>query len=163
MINARAEGLAEKPTFKHLLAGKRCLVISDGFYEWKSISKKIKIPYRIALKTGSLFAYAGLWDIYRLSDQSMVHTFTIITTAANEIISPMHDRMPVMLPPEAESIWLNDQFSLSEHLSLLQPMSHEKMECFTVSNLVNSVRNDDPRLVVNQPPMDQSGNFTLFS
>lgn len=163
LINARAESLAEKSTFRHLLASKRCLVLSDGFYEWKQVTRKIKIPYRIQLKTGNLFAYAGLWDTYRSADESVVHTFTIITSPANEAISPLHDRMPVILPPEAESVWLDNQFSVSEHLQLLLPLSSQKTRCFTVSNLVNSVKNDDPRLIEHQPSMDQNGNFTLFS
>jgi putative SOS response-associated peptidase YedK len=162
LINARAETIAEKSSFKDALKSRRCLVISDGYYEWKVASKKVRIPYRIQLKSGGLFAYAGLWEECARDDDSNLHTFTIITTTANQTTAPIHNRMPVILPREAESIWLNNDISMTEHLSLLQPYADHDITLYTVSNLVNSAQNDHPRLIVPAAAMDQKGNYTLF-
>jgi putative SOS response-associated peptidase YedK len=162
LINARAETIAEKSSFKDALKSRRCLVISDGYYEWKQSTKKIRIPYRIQVKPHALFAYAGLWEEFVEQDNSILHTFTIITTAANKITSSIHERMPAILTPEGESIWMNNDKSVAEHLSLLLPYPDHAVECFTVSNLVNSVQNDNPQLVLPTAPMDQKGNYTLF-
>lgn len=100
LINARSETLAEKPSFRGPLKSRRCLVPADGFYEWLKTDAG-KQPYRIALADGGVFAFAGLWDRWALPGQDAVESFTIITTAANELLSPIHDRMPVMLDPAA--------------------------------------------------------------
>lgn len=162
LINARAETIDEKGSFKNALKSRRCLIISDGYYEWKVVSKKVRIPYRVQLKSGILFSFAGLWEECAIDENSVLHTFTIITTTANQATASIHSRMPVILSQEAESIWLNNDFSTSEHLSLLHPYPNQDISCYTVSNLVNSVHNDNPNLILPAPSMDQKGNYTLF-
>lgn len=162
LINARAETISEKASFKSALKNRRCLVIADGFYEWKRTTKKSKIPYRIILNSNRLFAFAGLWEEYEDENQEIVNTFTIITTNANTAVSKIHDRMPVILNQETEQEWLNASVSTDEHINLLQPYDANKMEYHTISPLVNSVANDNPQLIAPAPPADQFGNLTLF-
>ena len=162
LINARAETITEKASFKNAFKQKRCLVIADGFYEWKRSSKKIKIPHRILLDTKELFAFAGLWEEFRYENQHVVHTFTIITTKANSAISKIHERMPVILEPEAEQKWLSSTISAGEQLDLLKPYDEQRMDFYTVSPLVNSVSNNNSQLIIPTPPADQFGNLTLF-
>lgn len=162
LINARSESIAEKISFKNALKQRRCLVIADGFYEWKRSSKKSKIPYRILLDTKELFAFAGLWEEYEDKDQNLVHTFAIITTIANPAISKIHERMPVILEPKSEQAWLSSSISTAEQLTLLKPYDEQKMDFYTISPMVNSVRNDNPQLIIPTPPADQFGNLTLF-
>ena len=162
LINARSETLAEKASFKNALKQRRCLVISDSFYEWKRSSKKSKVPYRILLNTKELFAFAGLWEAYEYENQHMVHTFTIITTTANSLISKIHERMPVILDPESEQAWLSSEVSTEHQLSLLKPYPEQNMSHYTISPMVNNVNNDNPQLIIPTPPADQYGNLTLF-
>ena len=105
LINARAETVDRKPSFKDALKKRRCLIVADGFYEWKKEGNK-KIPFYYYLKSGRLFGFAGLYDTWLSPDKKEISTCTIITTAANELIAPVHDRMPVILSPEQEKIWL---------------------------------------------------------
>ena len=105
LINARAETVAERPSFRAALARRRCLVLADGFYEWQRVGKRSK-PMRIVMKSGEPFA--GLWDSWRDPRGEIVRSCTIITTAANELLRPVHERMPVILPGELESFWLDD-------------------------------------------------------
>ena len=162
LINARAETITEKASFKNAFKQKRCLVIADGFYEWKRSSKKIKIPHRILLDTKELFAFAGLWEEFRDENQHVVHTFTIITTKANSAISKIHERMPVILEPGTEQKWLSSTISAGEQLELLKPYDEQRMDFYTVSPLVNSVSNNNSQLIIPTPPADQFGNLTLF-
>lgn len=162
LINARAETLTEKVSFKNALQQRRCLVLADGFYEWKRSSKKSRIPYRIRLKDASLFAFAGLWEAFEDEEQNCIHTFTIITTNANSMVSNIHDRMPVILDRQSEKTWLQQANSVEEHMSLLKSYDEHKMESYSVSSQVNSVENDNPKLILSAPPTDQFGNLTLF-
>jgi putative SOS response-associated peptidase YedK len=162
MINARSETITEKSSFKNPFKSKRCLVISDGYYEWKRTSKKSKIPYRIKLKSNDLFTYAGLWEEYTQDNQTTIHSFTILTTQSSKSTSSIHDRMPVILSQENEELWLTDETSSNDLLEVLTPYPDDDTEIYTVSNLVNSVQNDDDRLIKPTPAMDQSGNLSLF-
>ncbi len=162
LINARAESIAEKPVFRNAFRKRRCLVIADGYYEWHKISKTSKMPYRITIDTNRLFSFAGLWEIYHNENDSPIHSFTIITTKANEIISTLHDRMPVILSPEAERLWLDPRTPEKDLHSILQPLEAEKVKYYPVSPLVNSVANNDPRLIEETPATDQHGNLSLF-
>jgi putative SOS response-associated peptidase YedK len=163
LINARAETLAEKVSFKQPLEKRRCLIPADGFYEWKVLGKKTKIPHRITLKNQGLFSFAGLWEEFEDDNEEVRHTFTIITTRANSLISDIHDRMPVILDKNSEKLWLDESISTADHLSLLMPFPSEEMETYTVSSLVNSVLHDHEGLIKPAPPTDQHGNYTLFS
>lgn len=148
MINARAENILEKPSFKNLVKQKRCLVISDGFYEWKQLSGGKKQPYRITLKDNGLYAYAGLWDEWNDPDGKKINTFTIITTHPNELMSEIHNRMPVILKKEDEEKWLNLNTEIDELLQLLKEYPSELMNAYPVSSLVNSPLNNDERVLL---------------
>jgi putative SOS response-associated peptidase YedK len=149
MINARAETLAEKPSFKRLLRSKRCLVVADGFYEWrKEAGSKTKTPMYITLKGDQPFAFAGLWDLWNSPDGQQIRSCTIITTQPNALMESIHDRMPVILSPDASEQWLDtslhDEHALS---SLLVPYPAEEMTARAVSRLVNDPRREGAELI----------------
>ena len=162
LINARSETIAEKASFKNALKNRRCLVLADGFYEWKKSNKKSKIPYRIFLSTRELFAFAGLWEEFEDEEQKIIHTFTIVTTAANSSISQIHERMPVILDKKSEHRWLAEGISTEEMLQILSFPHESKLEFHPVSPMVNSVANDGPELIKSTPAADQFGNLSLF-
>ncbi|MFZ5753580.1 MAG: SOS response-associated peptidase [Bacillota bacterium] len=147
LINARAESLREKPSFRHAFKRRRCLIPGDGFYEWEK-TKTGKKPYRIILKNKEPFAMAGLWEAWLTPLGEPLFTCTIITTEANELVQPLHNRMPVIIPPERWETWLNPQihdFSLLQ--SYLEPYPAQEMSLYPVSTLVNSPANNDPQLI----------------
>jgi putative SOS response-associated peptidase YedK len=162
LINARAETLEEKASFRNALQRRRCLIPADGFYEWKPLGKKSKVPYRITLLNEELFAFAGLWEEYEDDEGQMVHTFTIITTEANKSLESLHSRMPVILKKEAEGEWLKPDASPEELKALLKPYAASKTRFYTVSSQVNSPATDLPALIQPAPAADQFGNYTLF-
>lgn len=142
MINARAETIAEKPSFKHLLKSKRCLVPCSGFYEWKKVEKS-KVPYYIRLKNVEDFAFAGLYDIWKDNDGNALKTFTIITTKPNNTLGPIHNRMPVILHREQEELWLDITIQDTDILTqMLGPFPDNNMEAYAVSKEVNGSAND---------------------
>jgi putative SOS response-associated peptidase YedK len=149
MINARSETLLEKPSFKQAVDNRRCLVPANGFYEWRHDGKR-KVPMWIQFKTREPFAFPGLWDCWIDRDTGTnLYTFTIITTRANALLRPIHDRMPVMYDREMGRQWLEQPFGNDEMmLSLvLQPVQSERLEAYEVSTLVNSPENDSPECV----------------
>lgn len=147
MINARAETLAEKPSFKRLLRGKRCLVVADGFYEWKQ-EHGGKVPMYITMKDHEPFAFAGLWDTWKNPEGELIRTCTIITTNPNDVVLPIHNRMPAILTPEAREEWLDPGLQDDNVLlHLLSPYPSEAMMARPVSRLVNNPRNDSPELI----------------
>lgn len=150
MINARAETLSSKPSFKRPFQRHRCLVLADSFYEWKSqTGTKNKIPIRIFLKDEIPFAFAGLWDHWKKPDGTELHSFTIITTEANRKLREIHDRMPVILKPEDEARWLDPELQDSSELGkLLKPYPDSEIEYYPVSTIVNSPKNDIPGCIV---------------
>ena len=146
MINARAETLVEKPSFRTALQRRRCLVLADGFYEWQKTAQG-KTPMRIALKSGQPFAFAGLWETWKSPEGEPLRTFTIITTSPNALAAPIHDRMPAMLLPEHEALWLDNSAGQQRWLEVLRPYPAELMLAYPVSRRLNSPANDDPALV----------------
>lgn len=162
LINARAESVLEKISFKSCFEKRRCLIPADGFYEWKKLGKKTKIPYRFTLREDELFAFAGIWEEYETVNGEKKHTFLILTTRPNEIVSEIHDRMPVILNRQMEKKWLDNYTPESELLEMLQPFPSDQMLSYTVSPLVNSVQNDVPSIIRKTSPADQHGNYTLF-
>jgi len=137
LINARAETVATKPFFRDAFKRKRCLVLADGFYEWQRAGKG-KVPYRIALKTGEPFAFAGIWSRVHAA-QGVVHpTFAILTTEANTLVAQIHTRMPVILREQDEAAWLNPSLALDEAQALLVPLPAEQLMAYEVSPQVNS-------------------------
>ncbi len=147
MINARAETLTQKPSFKHLLKSKRCLVPSSGFYEWKRIDER-KVPYYIGIKNSKIFSFAGLYDNWKDSVGNELKTFTIITTNSNNTLKPIHNRMPVILEREFEEDWLDVKTHDFDSLKqMLKPYPDDKMIAYAVSTEVNNPSNDNPELI----------------
>lgn len=143
LINARVETLSEKPAFKHSLVRRRCLIPADGFYEWRKDGNR-RTPIYIRRRGGELFAFAGLWDEWQSPDGSPVRTCTIITTEPNALIAPIHNRMPAILRPEQEAIWLDPAIKdPARILSLLAPYPAEELEAYPVSTHVNNPSHDD--------------------
>lgn len=167
MINAKSETIFEKPSFRNLVKKRRCLVISDGFYEWKPLAGKHKQPYRITMRDSGLFAYAGLWDQWTdKSTGEMLSTFTVITTNANEPVAPIHDRMPVILNREDEQRWISRTLDNEQISLLLRPIEKELIRVYPVSEKVNSPANDSAELieevVVREPSGESKSSGTLF-
>lgn len=142
MINARAETVTEKPSFRQAYQKRRCLVIADGFYEWQKVQGG-KTPMRMIVGGGEPFGFAGLWETWRSPEEELVLSCSIITTTPNELTAPIHNRMPVILPQEAEALWLNQDADPAVLRELLVPYAGN-MEAYEVSALVNSPRNDMP-------------------
>jgi len=147
MINARAETLSQKASFKNSFKKLRCIIPCSGFYEWKKLDKKTKVPYFIRLRNGTPFALAGLWDRWN-KDGGNLTTFTIITTTPNNIIKPIHDRMPVILKSENHDMWINPDITDTENISdFLKPYPSEEMELYEISTFVNNPKNDSPECI----------------
>lgn len=146
-INARAESLSEKPSITELLTNHRCLVPASGFFEWKKEGNR-KIPFYFHLPEAPLFAFAGLFDQWADSEGNLLNTYTIITTAPNEVVATIHNRMPAVLLPGNEGRWLSKALlDTSDLKDLLAPFPAEKMEMYPVSSLVNSPDTDDERVI----------------
>lgn len=143
LINARSEGIAQSRTFGEALSRRRCLVPADGFYEWNK-DKKDKRPWRIVDPERPAFAFAGVWEGWRSREGEIIRSFAIVTTSANETLSHIHDRMPVILKREDEDAWLDPDRAEPKLLSLLAPYERTKTEVYRVDARVNSVKNDDP-------------------
>jgi len=151
MINARAETVAEKPSFRQAFSRHRCLVVADGFYEWKNEDGK-KRPYYIHRRDGKPFGMAGLFNRWTSPEGEKVCTSAIITTAANGIVSPIHERMPVIAPLEKAAFWLDPSVHEKERLlPLLEPCPDDAIEAYEVSTRVNSPKNDSEELIKRLP------------
>lgn len=147
-INARAEGLADKPSFRAPFRRQRCLVPASGFYEWRKDDGR-KVPYFIHRQDGDLVALAGLWDRWRDPAGQEVESYTIITTGPNAVVAPLHDRMPVILEREHEEAWLDPAQHDPHLLALfLKPYAAEPMEAYPVSPAINTVRNNGAELIL---------------
>jgi len=154
LINARAETLQEKPSFKAAFTRRRCLIPANGFFEWKKGTQKM--PYRIFVKNEDLFAMAGIWETWKDEENNLLHTFSIITTEPNELMKPIHNRMPVILSIDNEKVWLHEE-NPQVLLTLLQPFDTKKMEAYTIGNTINSPKNDNEYVI---KPL-QSDTLTL--
>jgi len=144
IINARQETLNEKPSFRGPLKNSRCLVIADGFYEWKR-EGTIKQPYYIHMKNKTPFGFAGLWSHWTSTNGSEIKSCTIITTESRDLMKPIHHRMPIILPLKERDVWLDTRnFDVKGLLTLLNSTPLEQMEAYPVSSYVNSPRNSSP-------------------
>ncbi|MDQ2715516.1 MAG: SOS response-associated peptidase [Chloroflexota bacterium] len=147
MINARAETLAEKPSFKRLLRSRRCLVVADGFYEWKSENGS-KTPMYFTLKSKEPFAFAGLWDLWKSPDGRAIRSCTIITTQPNDVVAPVHNRMPAILSAAAREAWLDTTLHDEQALlPFLAPYAADQMTARAVSRLVNDPKREGAELI----------------
>jgi putative SOS response-associated peptidase YedK len=155
LINARAETAADKPAFRSAFRERRCLVPADGFFEWRREGKR-KLPHYITLRDGGLFAIAGLWERWR-RDGDIIESCTLLTTDANELVRPLHDRMPVIVPPEFYDHWLDPHVKEpGDLLAILRPLPAEQMNVLPVEPVVNSPANDEPRCI---EPLRQKSLF----
>ena len=146
-INARSEEVASKPVFREAFKKRHCLIPADNFLEWMRLDAKSKRPFVIALKSGEPFAFAGLWESWRPKDGAPLETFTILTTSENELMRPIHDRMPVIVEPRDYDRWLDAGDPARPPVDLLRPYPAEKMLAWPVSGQVGNVRNNDPALL----------------
>jgi putative SOS response-associated peptidase YedK len=145
MINARAETVSEKPSYRSAFKKRRCLILADGFYEWQKTDNG-KQPYYIKMQDDSPFAFAGLWEVWQ--DGEEIRSSTIITTDANDLMGEIHHRMPVILHPENYGAWLDPDFDEKEALiDLLKPYPSNEMEAYAVSRRVNKPSNNEPSVV----------------
>lgn len=161
LINARAETISEKASFKNAFRRRRCLVLADAFYEWKKMSgSKSKTPYRIFLPERPLFSMAGIWETWKSAEGEQLNSFSVVTTMPNELMAEIHNRMPVILTKNAEKIWLqsDDESQLKE---LLKPYPAKAMSAYRISNLVNLPRNNHKNITLPVDPGDPTPD--LFS
>lgn len=159
LINARSETIMEKPSFKNAFARRRCLILADGFYEWKKPAMKgtSSQPYYFFLEDRMPFALAGIWEIWQSSDGSELWSTAIITCDANEIVKPVHERMPVILDKNQMFDWLEDR-PQKDLVEMMQPYPEGKMKSYTVGKAVNSPFNDTPECIE-----EKKNNSSLFS
>ena len=151
MINARAETVAEKPAFRAAFRQRRCLIVADGFYEWRKAPDGAKQPYFIARADDAPFAFAGLWERWQLPGAEPLETCAIITTDANQTLAPIHHRMPVILAANDHDAWLDPEAPSAEALTaLLRPAPADAVTAQAVGRYVNNARNDDPACI--EPP-----------
>jgi putative SOS response-associated peptidase YedK len=143
-INARSETASEKRSFADAWESRPCLVLSSGFYEWKATNGGPKRPYRVYREDAPAFAMAGLWDVWEGEDRS-IPSVTILTTEPNDLISPIHDRMPVVLPTDEEAAWLTG--APDERAELCQPYPESDLDAYEISTRVNDPTNDDPSVI----------------
>jgi len=158
MINARSETVAEKPAFRSSFKKRRCLIPADGFYEWKRDGTS-RTPYYIHLKDQRPFAMAGLWEQWIGPEQEMLESCTILTTSPNQLMERLHDRMPVILPQDQMSRWLEPSTSATELQAMTSPYPTEDMTAYPVSSLVNSPRNNSPECLERQEILEQKELF----
>ncbi len=152
MINARSETVDSKPAFRDAFQKRRCLIVADGFFEWKNVGKR-KFPFYITRVDGRPFCMAGLWETWGPAGAE-IETCTILTTVANACLEPLHERMPVLLSPEDYGTWLDNRFcAQSDLLDLLRPSSSEELTLREVSRMVNKVTNDNPACVEPEPTL----------
>jgi putative SOS response-associated peptidase YedK len=157
MINARIETVAERPAFRRAFERYRCLIIADGFYEWRSAPGLPKQPFHITTDDGALFAFAGLWSIWHAPDGAKLRSCTILTTAANSAVAPLHDRMPVILAADAESVWLDTTTPPESLAHVLTGRSPTRTALRAVGTAVNDARYDGPECLA--PASEQTALF----
>lgn len=149
-INARAEEAAAKPAFREAMKKRRCLIPADAFYEWQRLEGKTKQPFAFALASGEPYAFAGLWEIWRPqepSDATPLESFTLLTTDPNELMEPVHNRMPVILDPKDYGRWLDPGDPAHPPVDLLRPYPAERMKAWPIADRVGNVWNNDPDLL----------------
>jgi putative SOS response-associated peptidase YedK len=156
-INAKAETITSAPAFREAIRHRRCLVPADAFYEWQRLDAKAKQPFAIALTSGEPYAFAGVWERWRDPQiREPLETFTVITTEANEVLKPLHDRMPVILEPRDYERWLAPADPAQLPVDLLRSYDSDRMKAWKVDPRVGNVKNDDPELLLPPAPPPQS-------
>ena len=154
LINARGESVIDKPAFRNAMRRRRCLIPADGFYEWKDVSGR-KQPYFLHLRAGGPFAFAGLWETWTGPNGEELDTAAIVTTRANRTLAAFHDRMPVIVPPEAFDLWLDSaKVDAQTASALIAPAREDLFEAYEISAAVNRAANDSPDLIAPAAPTD---------
>lgn len=146
MFNARGETVTDKPAYRNAMKRRRCLVPADGFYEWKRDGER-KRPYWVHPRGGGPIAFAGLWETWTGPNGEELETAAIVTTRANKTLAPLHDRMPVVIPPDAFDLWLDPNADLQMASSLIAPAPEDLLHAYEVSGAVNRAANDGPELL----------------
>ncbi len=146
LINARAETLAEKPSFRAALARRRCLILADGFFEWKKAKSGPSTPYYIQMEDRSPFTFAGLWEVWHAPEGDVLKSCTIVTCPPNARIAPIHDRMPVIFNPRQAWDWLEER-PVAELSGMLRPYPAEEMTAYPIGRLVNDPKRDEPGII----------------
>src|SRR3569833_2832967 len=161
-INAKSESVATSPAFREAWKQRRCLVPAEWFYEWQKVNDKVKQPFAIAREDESMFAFAGLWESWKDNQTGQkLRTFTILTTDPNELMEPIHNRMPVILQPQDYERWLAPTDQAHLPVDLLRPYPAEKMKAWKVGKAVGNTRNNDPSLI--EPVKNEErGSLMLF-
>ncbi|MCS6824099.1 MAG: SOS response-associated peptidase [Cytophagaceae bacterium] len=162
LFNAKAENILTKAPFKQAARTQRCIVLADGYFEWKKTGKN-KLPYRITLVTDEVFAFAGLWDYWENpNDGKIINTYTIITVPANRLLQELNDRMPVILTQETEQMWLSDKLPESAYNEILKPYNPDKMSFYQAHRVVNSTAYDYPECIQPAPKIYPGETYSLF-
>ncbi|MBL7863058.1 MAG: SOS response-associated peptidase [Cyclobacteriaceae bacterium] len=163
IVNTRAELIAEKPVLKKTMMRFRCLIPATGFYAWKKVGKKTSIPWFFVPNNKTIWSFAGLWEEYDDPEGNAYHTFSIITVPANETVAEVTERMPVILTPQEESVWLDKKSTEDILLGLMRSTSATELTGYTVSPAINSLTHESASLIAPAPAADQFGNLTLFN
>jgi len=163
LLFAASEDLLNKASLKKNLKSHRCIIIANGFYDWKTLSKKGKVPYRFHLKDNKPFAIAGLWDEFENEQGEVVHSFMMITTPANSEVSDITERMPAILNDDLIIEWLNDSNSEESVISFITPFTESPLDRYTINPKVADPEFNNEVLFDKVPAADQHGNFTLFN
>lgn len=162
LIFAESETLTQKASSRAALMQNRCIIPADGYYDWKQISKKGKVPHRMVFNNNSIVTFAGIWEEFEDDDENVVHTFKIITTPANSMVEQISNRMPAILDQDTEKLWLDNDVSEKALLEILAPYPAVKMSSYTVSPRFTDVNNEGPGVIRPMAPADQFGNYSLF-
>lgn len=159
MINARGESVGGKSAFREAFDRRRCLIVADGFYEWRKDGGR-KVPLRFVRPDGAPFTFAGLWERWRQPDGNDLHSCTILTTTPNALVAPVHDRMPVIIAPEDRDRWLDRNLEGARVQDLVAPPPDDALEAYAVPDLVNNVANDNPDVIARRK--EEPPELTLF-
>lgn len=162
LLYTASEDISAKPILKEALLQRRCLILADGFYGWKRISKKGKVAHRVIFKDNEVLGFGGLWEEFENDLGEMVHTFKIITTPSNSLVSSMSASMPLIFNRELEKVWLDKNSELDSLLNLLKPFPTDQMHIYSVSPKLENPDFNHPSLIEPFAPADQFGNYSLF-
>ncbi len=162
LIQVHANRIRERTALQKNLIQRRCIIPANGYFEWKNITKKRQIPYRVFMNIEEVFSMAGIWEEYEDENENLISTFKVIVADANEVTAELSEIMPVIFTKEEEKIWLNADSKIEDLLALLQTPSAENLTKHTISPRINSLENDGADLLLHAQPADQFGNYSLF-
>ncbi len=162
LLHVDIQILNEKASLRRAMQQRRCLVPADGFYVWKNVGRKSKIPYRVVLNSGEPFSFAGIWESYEDENDQVVYTFKIITIESNVVVEDIQNTMPAILSKQAEKIWMDEDATDEQLLDIFQTKLEASLTKYTVSPKIDMVEIDESSLIQPAPAADQYGNYSLF-